>query len=181
MPADNEQAYDAVLAALRSGEIPEQQARDSAARTIAYLLHAEASPELPGDPGSHAEESQALSARAATVVAHPCPVPSITAVVPTGSADAVAAFRVAAQEAGLPLGSGTRVALLGPGVQAASADVVVSTDTPYGLARSSAPTKVALYGRDVPAMRALVAVLTGDARAQGALPVDVGLPAPTRC
>lgn len=181
MPADNEQAYDAVLAALTSGEIPERQARDSAARTIAYLLHSKASPELDGAPGSHAAESEALSGKAATIVAHPCPVPPITAVAPSGSADAVAAFRVAAQEAGLPLGSGTSVALLGPGVPAASAQVVVSTDTPYGLARSSAPIKVALYGRDVPAMRALVKVLMGDARAQGRLPVEVGLPAPTSC
>nr|MCW2727512.1 beta-N-acetylhexosaminidase [Aeromicrobium sp.] len=181
MPADNEQAYDAVLAALKSGEIPERQARDSAARTIAYLLHAQASAELPGEPGSHAKESEALTAKAATIVAHPCPVPRITAVTPSGSSDAVAAFRVAAQEAGLPIGPGTSVALLGPGVPAASAAVVVSTDTPYGLARSTAPTKIALYGRDVPAMRALVKILMGDARALGRLPVDVGLPAPTRC
>lgn len=181
MPANNEQAYDAMLAALTSGELPEQQARDSAARTIAYLMHSQASPELPGEPGSHADESQALSAKAATVVAHPCPVPKITAVAPSGSSDAVAAFRIAAEEAGLPLGSGTSVAFVGPSVPAASADVVVSIDTPYGLARSSAPTKVALYGRDVPAMRALVDVLLGDARALGKLPVDIGLPAPTRC
>ena len=181
MPADNDQAYDAVLSALESGEIPEQQARDSATRTIAYLLHSESSPELPGEPGSHAAESEALSSMAATVVAHPCPVPRITSVSPYGSAEAVSAFRVAAQEAGLPLGGGTSVALLGPGVSAATADVVVSTDTPYGLASSSAPTKVALYGRDVSAMRALVKVLMGDARALGRLPVDIGLPAPTRC
>lgn len=181
MPADNDQAYDAVLAALTSGEIPERQARESAARTIAYLLHAQASPELPGTPGSHAEESQELSAMAATVVAHPCPVPRITSVSPSGSSEAVAAFRTAAQEAGLTIGPGTSVALLGPGVPAATADVVVSTDTPYGLARSSAPTKVALYGRDVPAMRALVAVLTGRARAQGKLPVDIGTPTPKSC
>jgi beta-N-acetylhexosaminidase len=181
MPADNDQAYDAVLAALKSGEIPERQARESAARTIAYLLHAKASPELPGEPGSHAAESQALSAKAATIVAHPCPVPRILSVSPSGSSEAVAAFRTAAGEAGLSIGPGTSVALLGPGVSAASADVVVSTDTPYGLARSSAPIKIALYGRDVPAMRALVAVLTGKARAQGKLPVDVGLPAPQPC
>lgn len=181
MPADNEQAYDAMLAALQSGEIPVKQARESAARTIGYLLHAQASPELPGEPGSHADESQALSAKAATIVAHPCPVPRITSVAPSGSSDAVAAFRIAAQEAGLPLGSGTSVALLGPGMTAASADVVVSTDAPYGLARSSGPTKIALYGSDVPAMRALVDVLMGKQRALGKLPVEVGLPAPKRC
>lgn len=181
MPANNEQAYDAMLAALKSGDLPEKQARESAARTIAYLLHGQASPDLPGEPGSHVDQSQALSAKAATIVAHPCPVRRITAVAPSGSTEAVAAFRIAAQEAGLPLGSGTSVALLGPGMAAASADVVVSTDTPYGLARSSAPTKIALYGRDVPAMRALVDVLMGDQRALGKLPVDIGLPAPIRC
>lgn len=181
MPADNEQAYAAVLAALESGYIPEKQARESAARTIAYLRHAEASEQLRGDPGSHAAESEALSAKAATVVAHPCPVPRIAAVSPSGNREAVEAFRLAADEAGLPVGPGTTVAFLGQGVPAASADVVVSTDTPYGLARSSAPTKVALYGTDVPAMRALVKVLMGEARAQGKLPVAVGLPAPSRC
>lgn len=181
MPADNEQAYDAMLAALKSGDLPEKQARDSAARTIAYLLHAEGSEALPGEPGSHQAESEALSAKAATIVAHPCPVPKIEAVMPSGSADAVAAFQIAAVEAGLPMGSGTSIAFLGPGVPAASAAVVVSTDTPYGLANSSAPTKIALYGRDVPAMRALVKVLMGDARALGKLPVDIGVPKPKRC
>lgn len=181
MPADNEQAYDAMLAALKSGDLPEQQARDSAARTIGYLLHAEASRQLPGTPGSHAEASEELSAKAATIVAHPCPVPPITAVMPSGTPDAVAAFRTAAEEAGLPVGSGTSVAFLGPGVPAANAAVVVSTDTPYGLASSGAPTKIALYGRDVPAMRALVKILTGKARALGKLPVEIGVPAPQRC
>ncbi|MRJ76294.1 beta-N-acetylhexosaminidase [Aeromicrobium sp. SMF47] len=181
MPADNDEAYDAVLEALRSGEIPEQQARRSAARTIAYLLHAQSSPELPGKPGSHVAESQALSAAAATIVAHPCPVPKITGVVPVGSPEAVTAFRTAAEEAGLPVGAGTTVVFLGPGSSGGSGDVVVSTDAPYGLASSAAPTKIALYGRGVPAMRALVQVLQGKARAQGQLPVDVGVPAPKRC
>lgn len=181
MPADNDQAHTAVLAALKSGEIPEQQARDSAARVIAYLLHAEASSKLPGEPGSHAEESEALSAAAATIVAHPCPVPKVEGVIPSGQPEAVAAFRTAAEEAGLPLGTGTSVSFLGPGYRAASAAVVVSTDTPYGLATSSAPTKIALYGRDVPAMRALVKVLAGEQRALGRLPVDIGVPRPRRC
>lgn len=181
MPANNEQAYDAMLAALKSGDLPVRQARESVARTIGYLLHSQASPELPGEPGSHADESEALSSMAATIVAHPCPVPKIAAVAPSGSPEAVAAFRVAAEEAGLPLGSGTSVSLLGPGAGGTVADIAVSTDTPYSLARSSAPTKIALYGRDLPAMRALVAVLKGDERALGKLPVDAGLPAPTRC
>lgn len=172
MPADNVQAYDAVLAALESGEIPVQQARDSATRVIAFLLHSDASPQLPGAPGSHQEQAEALTANALTVLASPCPVPPVTGVRPTGSAEAVAGFRTAAEEAGLPIGSGTSVAFLGPGSAGAYADVVVSTDVPYGLARSTAPTKIALYGEGVPAMRALVKRLMGQAGAPGNLPVS---------
>ena len=81
----------------------------------------------------------------------------------------------AAEDAGLAVGSGEVVRLLGalppnPG----SGDVVVSLDTPYALAESSATTaKIALYGRTPDAFRALVDVLTGAASAGGRLPVDV--------
>ena len=171
MPADNLEALTAVLEALRSGYIPEQQARDSAARVIAYLLHAAASPRLPGDPGSHQEESEALSAAALTVVARPCPTVPITAVRPGGSPSAVASFTVAAQEAGLPIGSGPSLIFLGQGSTATYGDIIVATDSPYSLAQSQAPTRIALYGNDQPAMRALVKVLTGKAEAVGRLPV----------
>ncbi len=51
---------------------------------------------------------------------------------------------------------------------------MVSTDTPYSLGRSSARVaKVAMYGDTPGAMRALVAVLTGEAHAPGRLPVAV--------
>ncbi|MEJ7634248.1 glycoside hydrolase family 3 N-terminal domain-containing protein [Aeromicrobium sp.] len=172
MPADNLQAHKAVLAALKSGEIPEQQARDSATRVIGYLLHSDASPRLPGEPGSHGEQSEALTAGALTVLASPCPIPPVEGVRPFGSAEAVASFRTAAKEEGLPVDTGTSVAFLGPGSAGAVADVVVSTDVPYGLARSTAPTKIALYGQGVPAMRALVKRLMGKAGAPGRLPVD---------
>lgn len=172
MPADNVQAYDAVRAALKSGDIPERQARASATRTVAWLLHAEGSRRLPGEPGSHVKESQALSAAALTVVASPCPVPQVPGVRPSGPPEVVAAFTAAAQDAGLPLGTGPSLAFLAPGTGGGYADIVVSTDTPYNLATSTAGTKIALYGSGVPAMRALVARLTGDAGAPGDLPVD---------
>lgn len=172
MPADNLEAWIAVLKALRSGYIPEQQARDSAARVIAYLLHAEASPRMPGEPGSHVAESQALSAAALTVVSRPCPTVPVTSVRPTGSAAAVASFTEAAKEAGLPLGSGPSLTFLGQGSAGAYGDIVVATDAPYGLAQSQAQTRIALYGNDIPAMRALVDVLTGQAEARGRSPVD---------
>jgi len=171
MPADNDRAYAAVLAALKSGEIPEEQARTSAARVIAYLLHADASPHVNGEPGSHATESQALSAAAVTMVSRPCgTVDQVTAVRPSGSSEAVANFEVAAKEAGLTTGRGTSIAFVGS--RSGYADIVVSTDRPYALASSTAPTKIALYGTDLPAMRALIAVITGKAEARGKLPVD---------
>ena len=63
MPANNMQAYDAMLDALQSGDLPEAQARASAARTIAYLLHADASPKLPGEPGTHVKEAVGAQCR----------------------------------------------------------------------------------------------------------------------
>ena len=174
MPADNRAAYDAMLAALESGELPEAQARASAARTIAWLTHVEASP-LPDDgaPGSHEEESEALSAAAVTMVAQPCDdTEPPTSFVPYGSPGVVAAFTEAAQDAGVGIGSGPSVVLLGYGSSGGTGDVVVSTDRPYALNTSQAATKIALYGDGVPAMRALVAVLTGEAEARGAMPVD---------
>lgn len=171
MPADNDRAYAAVLAALKSGEIPEKQARASAARVIAYLLHVDAAPQLNGDAGSHAIESQALSAAAVTMVSEVCGKrKAVTGVRPSGTPAVVANFKVAAKEAGLPTGSGASLAFVGS--RSAYADIVVSTDRPYALANSTAPTKIALYGTEVPAMRALVAVLLGKAEARGKLPVD---------
>lgn len=174
MPADNRAAYDAMLAALESGELPESQARASAARTIAWLTHVEASP-LPDDgaPGSHEEESEALSAAAVTMVARPCDdTEPPTSFVPYGSPGVVAAFTEAARDAGVGIGAGPSVVLLGYGSSGGTGDVVVSTDRPYALNTSRAATKIALYGDGVPAMRALVAVLTGEAEARGAMPVD---------
>ena len=171
MPADNDRAHAAVLAALRSGEIPEKQARASAARVIAYLLHADAAPRVNGEPGSHETESQALSAAAVTMVSESCGKPDpVTAVRPSGSSEAVANFRAAAKEAGLSTGGGPSIAFVSS--RSAYADIVVATDRPYALVNSSAPTKVALYGTGLPAMRALVAVLTDKAEARGRLPVD---------
>jgi beta-N-acetylhexosaminidase len=171
MPADNDRAYAAVLAALKSGEIPVKQARASAARVIAHLLHADAAPQLDGDPGSHAIESQALTAAAVTMVSEVCgKTKPFTAVRPSGSAATVANFKIAAKEAGLSTASGATLAFTSS--RSAYADIVVSTDRPYALENSTAPTKIALYGTELPAMRALVAVLTGKAEARGKLPVD---------
>lgn len=117
-------------------------------------------------------------ARAAiTSVSGPCRGRLVGAAVrPLGTPAQVAAFATAARAAGLPLSSAASadtVALRGYRVGPASADVVVATDRPYLLGASTAPVRLATFGAGPGAMRALVDVLTGQARATGHLPVRV--------
>src|SRR3546814_2485868 len=63
----------------------------------------------------------------------------------------------------------------------AGADIVVATDSPYVLGRSSAPVRIATYGDTPGAMKALIGVLTGKATAPGKLPVAVSGVARTGC
>ncbi|HET8959947.1 glycoside hydrolase family 3 protein [Nocardioides sp.] len=71
----------------------------------------------------------------------------------------------------------TRIGFAGYGDGPVSGDVAVAVDTPYVLGSSDAPVRIATYGDTPGAMRALVAVLQGRARAPGRLPVAVpGLP-----
>lgn len=83
-----------------------------------------------------------------------------------------ARLAAAAQEAGLQVGSGPVITLLG-GTTPSSGDVVVSLDRPDALADSSAETTIALYSRTDEGFGALIEVLTGGL-APGALPVEVG-------
>lgn len=69
--------------------------------------------------------------------------------------------------------AGTSVGLMGYGDGPVVAQVAVALDTPYVLGRSVAPVRIATYGATPGAMRALVEVLLGDARARGRLPVAV--------
>jgi hydroxycarboxylate dehydrogenase B len=75
-----------------------------------------------------------------------------------------ARFTEAAESAGLSVGSGDVVRLLGE-QETGDGDVVVALDAPYVLGESDASTaKIALYGRTPDAFRALVDVLRGGAR-----------------
>lgn len=143
---------------------------------IAVLLHQrDRRPALTRRPGTSVEASYRLSAAAATAVTGPCRGRLVgKAVRATGSPEVVNRFYAAARAAGLRTGSGTSVALIGYGGAGRSADVVVTTDTPYPLASSRATvSKIAMYGDTPEAMRALVQVLLGKARARGHLPVPV--------
>ena len=71
------------------------------------------------------------------------------------------------------LDSGTAIAFVGYRDAALDADIVVATDSPWVLARVSAPIRIATYASTPGAMEALVEVLAGKQSAPGRLPVRV--------
>jgi beta-N-acetylhexosaminidase len=176
MPPSASAARDGIIRAVRSGRLERSRLEEAASRQIAILLHQrELEPELTRKPGTSGRASYNLSAGAATVASGACRGRLVgRSVRAYGPADAVARFDTAAKRAGLRTGSGTSVALIGYAGSGRSADVVVTLDTPYALGSSRARVaKIAMYGDTPGAMRALVEVLVGKARATGRLPVPV--------
>jgi beta-N-acetylhexosaminidase len=180
MPADLPAAHRAIVRGVRSGRLPRSRLDQAATRTVALLMHQQAQRRAPGPGaiGSHAGASYRASKAAVTVVKGRCSGRLVgRGVSVSGDSEAASAFRTAARRRGLPTSGGTSVAFLGYADSARSADVVVTTDTPYALRQSRARTKIALYGDSQGAMRALVDVLLGRERAPGRLPVRVrGVP-----
>jgi beta-N-acetylhexosaminidase len=130
----------------------------------------------PAAPGSGEGLSAKVSARAVTVLAGRCRGPHLAGRVRVagGTAGDRARFAAAAKDVGVTLGAGPLVTLIGYGGAPAGGDIAVALDAPWPLARSVAPTKIALYGRTPGAFRALLAVLAGKAAATGKLPAAVG-------
>jgi beta-N-acetylhexosaminidase len=178
MPADTRAAHAALVAAVGAGDLPAQRLAEAATRVVALQLHQAASaPPADSDVlGSHADLSYAASLAGLTVIAGPCEGRLVGDAVQVvgGSAADRSRFADAAAAAGLDVGTGETVRLLA-GTAPGTGDVVVALDTPYGLGGSTAGTAaIALYGRTPEAFRALVDVLTGEARGGGTLPVEVG-------
>ena len=71
------------------------------------------------------------------------------------------------------LAQGTTIGFSGYQDPAYDGEIAVATDTPYVLARLSAPVKIATFADTPGAMSALVDVLLGKAKAPGSLPVPV--------
>lgn len=184
MPANPRAARDSIVRAVQSGRLDRTRLEEAAARQIAVLLHQrDLKPALTRRPGTSEGDSFRLSAAAATVVSGPCHGRLVgRSVRVSGPGEAVARFSAAARRAGLRTGSGPRVALIGYGGRPASGSVVVTMDSPYPLGRSRARVaRIAMYGDTPGAMRALVQVLLGRARATGHLPVPVKGVARTGC
>src|SRR5680860_386987 len=187
MPADPHAAHAALVAALAAGELSRDRVDEAAAKVVALMRWQARQSPAPGPDavGAHAEASYALSLAGLTVADGPCAGPLVEGAVQAvgGSATDRARFTEAASAAGLDVGSGAVVRLLGRRSSSGSGDVVVALDAPAGLGSSSASVaRIALYGRTPAAFRALVDVLVGAAPARGHLPVAVeGLPAGAGC
>lgn len=106
MPADIGKARAGIVTAVRKGRLTRTRLRQAAARQIAMLLHQRANGGRGRPPGSSWALSQRLSASALTSVAGPCDgriTPDRP--IPLGDPTAVANFRLAAENAGLRLGT----------------------------------------------------------------------------
>ena len=105
MPEDPAGARAAIVRAVRGGYLTRLRLEQAAARQVALLLHQRTLRARPQPPGAARPLAARLSAEALTSVAGPCSgriAPDRP--IPFGDPDAVASFRVAAQEAGLALG-----------------------------------------------------------------------------
>lgn len=199
MPADVHGAHAGIIAAVESGELDRSRLQEASERVSALQLWQSelAAGELAAGPGAQlpeelrpeqddegaasesesgsAEETAAeLSESAVTLVAGECEADLAAAGISIvgGSEQDRSRLTAAAEAAGLTVGTGTVVNLVGES-SAAGGDVAVALDRPEVLAGADAPTQIALYGRTQESFAALAAVLAGT-RAPGALPVDVG-------
>lgn len=177
MPADTAATHAAVTAALATGTLPRPRVVEAAARVVAlqrWQARIAARVAVPDDARRRAEAaSAALSAAAVTQVTGRCPMAPMNAVqVIGGSAPDRRRFTAAARSAGLRLGSGPTVSLVGS--TPARADIVVALDRPTVLASSRATIAAfAIYGHTEGALAALAQVLTGRLHPNGSLPVQV--------
>lgn len=180
MPVNVESAHGAIIGALHSGALPPERLAEAAQRVVTMMIWRGRTGAGAGTPpGSGAETSRDVSEAAITVLAGPCRGPIVPASVRVtgGSAEDRARFAAAARTAGIRVGAGPLVSLIGRGGAAAAEDgaaVAVALDAPWSLAESDAPARIALYGRSQGAFDALAAVLAGHATAPGNLPVAVG-------
>jgi beta-N-acetylhexosaminidase len=185
MPPDVGKAHAAIVGAVASGSLTGTRL-DEAARRVATMMTWRARTGTPpgSAPGSGSQLSASVSAAAVTVVSGPCGGPLVPGSVRVdgGSPQDRARFQAAAARVGLGVGEGPLVSLIGYGGPPAGGDIAVALDAPWPLQDSSAPVRIALYGRSQGAFDALAAVLAGKATAPGKLPAAVGnFPAGTGC
>mgnify|MGYP001326927558 CR=1 FL=1 len=191
MPPYLTEAKDAVVAAVRSGELDPARIDASVRRILRVKWQLANEERRPPTPEESAAIAAGIAGRSVTLLDQPAcgllPLRSGTAVEVTGPATASRLLTEALAAQGLqarlaradaPRAAGTvRVALVGNDRPrpADTATVVVSTGTPYK-PPTGAGAWLATYSRDPASMQALAAVLTGASPPQGHLPVATRLP-----
>ncbi len=189
MPTDVGQAHAAIVGAVAAGTLPTARLDEAATRVATMMTwhgRTASSADAPrgAAPGSSGNTSAQVSAAAVTVLSGQCagPIAADGIRIAGGSTQDRARLEAAAAKAGLAVGRGPLVTLIGYGGRPAGGDIAVTLDAPWPLAESTSPVKVALYGRTSGAFDALVSVLMGKAAAPGKLPAAVGsFPAGTGC
>jgi beta-N-acetylhexosaminidase len=189
MPPNLAAAYDGLLAALEDGTLPRERLREAATRVRALKQRlAEPAGDLSTlDSAAHHRAVAPLAAASVTLLRGSCTGPlvdgPVTVTVAGGRDQARRWLTEALADAGVRVDdSGQTVVHLvgygdGTGDLRDGAAVTVAMDTPHLLAESDSPALLATYSSSRLSMRALAAVLTGDAPAPGRSPVDVpGLP-----
>ncbi len=191
MPPSAIDAKVSLLEALQSGRLPRARLVESVTRilTLKLTLAAAERPDMSTvDSPDHVAAAAAVAAGAVTVLSGPCTGPLVPGPVRVTASDGrgqQAAWLVEAlTAAGVSVvdSGGSRVHLVGygdgTGALTGGAAATVAMDTPYVLASSGSPVKVATYSSTRVAMQALAGVIAGTAPAPGRSPVAVnGLPA----
>lgn len=177
MPANVEQSHAAIISAAMAGTLPMERLDEAATRVVTMMMwRGREEPPPVAAPGSGAELSAKVSAAAVTVLAGTCQGAMVSDSVRLagGSVQDQSRFAAAAKQAGITIGSGPLVSLIGYGGGPVAGDIAVALDAPWALAGSEAPSKIAIFGRTPGAFTALLAVLTGKGGAPGKLPAAVG-------
>lgn len=174
MPKDPEGARRAILRSVRAGVLTREQLELSVARIGALMLHEQRSRPIRSRDGDAI--AQRIVDGAVTVVSGACRGPYVAdAVKPVGPRRLVDPFRTVARAYGLRVDRGPRLLFVDSGSRLRPASIAVTVDVPYRLdAVDQVPTRLSLFDSSTPAMQALVAVLKGELRPSGSLPVDLG-------
>ncbi|MDQ1657973.1 MAG: beta-N-acetylhexosaminidase, partial [Cryptosporangiaceae bacterium] len=191
MPPNLRAAHAGLVAALKSGRLPRERARESVTRILALKrrIAARHQPSLGADgSASHQAVADLAAAKAVTILRGPCAGPlvhgpvALTGGSPSQRTDLARELRRDGVE--VRAGGSETVDLTGYGGDPAGlrpATVTVGLDTPYVLASARSPILMAAFSAVPGSLRAVAAVLAGKATAPGRSPVPIdGLP-PTAC
>lgn len=186
MPADPMAARAGIVDAVNSGELSRERLDEAAARIIALQRWQRSLGPL---VDLHTNYGRDLAVAGVTVAAMSCEAPFVSGPVEIvgGSesdrtrlargltAHGVTVVDVPSRGAGASEDI-TTVAFMGGDSAGRTADVAISTGSPWALQGSSAPVLVALYGRSADALAGLADVLAGVAMPGGEWPVDMDVP-----